>query len=84
MFVEAEIAGRSGAGRRVPRTAMRDDDTVMDRDQADNRIEFRDVEVFRAERERVLISGGVEAGERVCVSTLEAAVERHGGARPRR
>ena len=73
MFVEAEIAGRTVRAIELPRTAMRDEDTVMMVTQ-DNRIEFRDVVILRAERDRVLISGGLEAGERVCVSTLEAAV----------
>jgi len=73
MFVEAEIAGRTVNAVELPRTAMRDADTVMVVTPA-NRIEFRDVEVFRSERERVLITGGLEAGDRVCVSTLEAAV----------
>ncbi len=73
MFVEAEIAGRTVNAIELPRTAMRDADTVMVV-TPDNRIEFRDVGVFRAERERVLINDGLKAGERVCVSTLEAAV----------
>ncbi|MBI1357994.1 MAG: efflux RND transporter periplasmic adaptor subunit [Acidobacteria bacterium] len=73
MFVEAEIAGRTVRAVELPRTAMRDEDTVMVV-SADNRIEFRDVQVLRAERDRVLINGGLSAGERICVSTLEAAV----------
>lgn len=73
MFVEAEIYGHSVKAVELPRTAMRDENTVMVVGP-NNRIEFRDLEVYRQERDRVLVTGGIEAGERVCVSILEAAV----------
>ncbi len=75
MYVEAEIEGRSVRTIPLPRAALRGDDTVWVVD-ADGRIEFRKVDILRLERDRVLISGGVKAGETVCVSTLEAAVDR--------
>lgn len=73
MFVEAEIYGHSVNAVELPRTAMRDEDTVMVVGK-DNRIEFRDLEIYRQERDRVLVTGGLEEGERVCTSILEAAV----------
>ena len=75
MFVQAEIHGRHANGLfAVPRAAMRAGDQVMIVD-ARNKLRFRTVEVFRAERERVLVRAGLEAGDRVCVSALEAAVD---------
>ena len=74
MFVEAEIAGRTVRAVELPRTAMRGESSVL-LVTPDNRIELRQVQVLRAERDRVLIGGGLQAGDRVCVSTLEAAVE---------
>ncbi len=73
MFVQAEIAGKTVSAIELPRTAMRGANTVI-AVSPDNRIEFREVTVLRAERDRVLISGGLKAGDRVCTSTLEAAV----------
>ncbi len=73
MFVEAEIYGHSVRAMELPRTAMRAGNTVMVVNER-NRIEFRELEVFRLERDRVLVTGGIEPGERICVSTLEAAV----------
>jgi RND family efflux transporter MFP subunit len=75
MFVEAEIQGRRVDDAVVlPRAALREGDRVLVVD-AEDRLHFRDVEVLRTRREEVVISGGLDAGERVCVSPLPAAVE---------
>ena len=75
LFVEAEIAGRTAAGVFViPRAALRDRDQVLIVD-ADDRLRLRDVAVLRAEDERVVLSGGLAAGERVCVSPLATVVD---------
>ncbi len=74
MFVQAEIGGKWVHAVPLPRTALRGEDTVWvvnDR----NQIEFRKLDILRLERDRVLVKGGVEPGDKVCVSTLEAAVE---------
>ncbi len=74
MFVKAEIAGKSsGSVFVLPRAVMRGDDRVMVVD-SDNRLHFREVGVLRAEEDRVLVRSGLEAGERIVVSTIEAAV----------
>jgi hypothetical protein len=39
-----------------------------------NRLYIRDVEVLRAETDRVLVRSGLQPGDRVIVSTVEAAV----------
>ena len=61
-------------GSGIPRSAMRSETMLMAVDQED-RLRFRQVEVLRAERERSLVVGGLEPKDRVCVSTLEAAVD---------
>jgi multidrug efflux pump subunit AcrA (membrane-fusion protein) len=74
MFVQAEIVGRSVRAISLPRTALRGENVawvINDR----NQIEFRELDILRLEHDRVLIRGGVEPGERVCVSALEAAVQ---------
>jgi len=75
VFVEAEILGRHADGVIVlPRAAMRGEDQVLVVD-AEERLRFRPVEVMRADRDRVVIGGGLHAGERVAISPLEAAVD---------
>jgi hypothetical protein len=41
----------------------------------EGRLHFRDVHVFRTQGDQVLISSGLEQGERVCLSSLEAATD---------
>jgi RND family efflux transporter MFP subunit len=75
MFVEAEIEGRTASQVAVlPRAALRGRDQMLVVDATD-RIQFRRVEVFRATSQTVVVSSGLEAGERVLVSALEAATE---------
>ena len=75
MFVEAEVQGR--LAREVvalPREALRGRDRVMVVD-AEERLRFRHIDVLRTEGERVLVSSGLSAGERVCISPLETPVD---------
>ncbi len=74
MFVEAEIQGRSVRVVALPRTALRGTDTAWVVN-ARNEIEFRKLDILRLERDRVLVRGGLTAGDRVCLSNLEAAVQ---------
>lgn len=74
MFVHAEIVGRTVHDVAVlPRAALRAGDRVwvVDHEQ----LRFRSVEVLRAERDVVLISSGLENGERVCISSMEAVTD---------
>lgn len=73
MFVQADIQGDSVRVVPLPRTAMRGENQAWVVTE-DNRIEFRELDIYRLERDRVLVTGGVGPGERVCSSTLEAAV----------
>lgn len=75
MYVQAAVKGRTEQDIVVlPRVALRDGDTVLVVD-AEDRIRIREVEVRRKESGRVLISSGLSAGERVCLSPLEIVVD---------
>lgn len=75
LFVDAEIEGRTVEGAFVlPRNALRADDRIYVIDEA-NRLRFRDVDVLRTERDRVVVAGGLSAGEQVCTSPLDAAID---------
>ena len=75
LFVEAEIKGRLVSDVSViPRSALRGDDNVLVIDD-ENKLHFRTVEVLRKDSETVIINSGLEQGERICISPLEAVVE---------
>lgn len=90
MFVEAEIHGRSIEGViAVPAAAMHGADevwvvgpSIVGFDvtaigvlpRVGFRLASRRIEVLRVERDRVLTSGGLQDGDVVCVSALEAPV----------
>ncbi len=75
MYVEAEIFGKTAAGVYVlPRVVMRGADQVLVVDK-DNRLRFRTVDILRTESDQVIIRSGLEAGERVASSVVEAAVD---------
>lgn len=73
-FVSAEIAGRD-AGEVVvlPRRALQADNTVLVAN-AQNELEIRPVVVVRSEPHQVYISDGVEDGERVVITTMDAPI----------
>ena len=75
MFVRAEIEGiRVRDVIRVPRSALRDGNVMYVVDRS-GRLRFRVVEPLRSERDVVLLRKGVEDGERICISPIEAAVD---------
>ena len=75
LFVEAEIEGRVVPGVfRLPRAALRNGNNVLIAD-TENRLRRRKVDVLRTDFESALISSGLEAGERICVSPVEAFVD---------
>lgn len=75
LFVKAEIDGLQVDDIVVmPRNAMRTGNRVLVVD-ADNKLHFRDIDPLRLYRDEVLIRGGLEAGERVCVSPLQTAID---------
>jgi RND family efflux transporter MFP subunit len=75
LFVKAEIDGLQVDDIVVmPRNALRTGNRVLIVD-ADDRLHFRDIDPLRLYRDEVLIRGGLEAGERVCVSPLQTAID---------
>jgi RND family efflux transporter MFP subunit len=75
LFVNAEIIGRTLEDVFVvPRRALRGEDMILVVDD-ENRLRFRTVEVLRAGRENVVVGAGLQPGERVCISTIEAVTD---------
>ena len=75
LFVDAEIHGRLAKDVAVlPRSAVRPDNQVLVVD-SDDRLHFRSVTVLRTVAEQAYISDGLAAGERVCISPLDTALE---------
>ncbi len=74
LFVEALIEGHAiDRAFVLPRDALREGNQVYLVD-AEDRIQFRDVEVLRTERENVILGAGLSKGDRVCTSPLQAAI----------
>lgn len=75
MFVVAEIRGRTVPEAMVlPRAALRGRDEVLIIDDGD-RVRLRTVDVLRREGDRVIVRAGLTAGERVCLSQIEAVID---------
>ena len=75
MYVEAEIEGRTARDVAVvPRAALRGAGQVVVVG-ADDRISFRDVDILRTTSETMFVRQGLEPGELVAVSPLDAATE---------
>lgn len=74
LFVQAEIVGkRIDNIIALPRSVIRNNNQVLVVD-AENKMYYRDVEIFRLEGDRVLISGGLLPGEFICTSPIQAVV----------
>ena len=75
LYVEAEIEGITAEAVAVlPRSALRGRDQVLVVTPED-RLEFRDVDLLRTTREEIYVRSGLKAGERVCLSPLEAVTD---------
>ncbi len=75
LYVQAEIEGRTvEAVASLPRAALRGRARVLVID-GDDRLRFRDVRVLRTTHGEVVVADGLEEGERVCLSPLEAATD---------
>ncbi len=74
LFVRASIEGTTATEAFVlPRTALHDEDRVLVLDG--ERLRYRRVDVMRIERDRVVVSGGLKDGERICVTPLARAFD---------
>ena len=75
LFVNAEIEGLLVDDIVVmPRNSLRNGNRVLVVDN-DNKLHYRDIEPLRLYRDDVLIQSGLEAGERVCISPLQTAID---------
>ncbi len=73
-FVDVRIFGRTMEEIvAVPRYAVHDGDRVWV--FADGALQIRDVEVVRADREQTLLSSGLETGDLLIVSSLDAVTD---------
>jgi RND family efflux transporter MFP subunit len=71
-YVRVEIEGRElPAAAAIEREAIRDGDTLWIMDD-DGRLDVRRIEIAFRGREKVLVTGGIEDGERLVVSPLPA------------
>jgi multidrug efflux pump subunit AcrA (membrane-fusion protein) len=74
LFVKAIIQGRTiERAFVIPRDALREGNLVYVVD-SEQRIQFRHIEVMRTERENIIVTAGLESGERVCITPLQAAI----------
>ncbi|MEW6741216.1 MAG: efflux RND transporter periplasmic adaptor subunit [Planctomycetota bacterium] len=75
LFVSAEIEGHLAKGVAcLPRAALRGSSQVWVID-GDSRLRFRKVDVLRTTRTEAIVRGGLEEGERVCLSAMEAVTD---------
>lgn len=74
LYVEAAISGREVDNIvALPRSVVRNNNQVLVVD-AENKMYYRDVDIYRLEEDRVLISGGLLPGEFICISPIQAVV----------
>ena len=75
MYVEAEIEGRVATGVAVlPRAALRGSSQVLVVD-AESRLRFRTVELLRSTTEAIVVRAGLEEGDVVALSPLDAVTD---------
>ncbi|MBW2539146.1 MAG: efflux RND transporter periplasmic adaptor subunit [Deltaproteobacteria bacterium] len=75
MYVHADIVGKKVDGLiEVPRTAIRNQNQLLIVDK-ENRIHFRNVEIFRIDGEKVFIEGGINDNEWICISQPKTVVD---------
>ena len=75
MFVEVRLQGKKVSDVIVvPRSALHDNDTVWIADR-ENRLNLRPVEIFRRERDVVLVRAGLQAGEQIVLTGLSGAAD---------
>ena len=75
LYVRAAIEGKRVEDLFVlPRSVIRNNNQVLVVD-AENKMYYRDVEIFRLEENRVLISAGLLPGEYICTSPIQAVVD---------
>jgi RND family efflux transporter MFP subunit len=75
LFVTAELFGRTVENVILaPRLAMRGVNSLVVVD-AEDRLRLRNVDVLRTEGDTVILADGLESGDRICLSVLDAVVD---------
>jgi RND family efflux transporter MFP subunit len=75
MFVEVALQGVELSGVfAIPRGVLHDNDTVWVMDD-ENRLQIRDVEIVRRERDEVLVRSGLQSGEKIVLTNLSATAD---------
>ncbi len=75
LFVDIELYGEKFADIiSIPRKAFHADNLVWIAD-SENQLNLRPVELLRREKQQILIKGGVQAGEKLVLTTLSGATE---------
>lgn len=75
MFVEAEIQGRTAKGVYVVQRALVLENRQALAVDAQDRLRIRELRILRADRERAVIEGGFEPGDRLCLSAVDVPVD---------
>jgi len=75
LFVDIELRGEKFADIiSIPRKAFHADDLVWIAD-SENHLNLRPVEILRREKQQILIKSGVQAGEKLVLTTLSGATD---------
>lgn len=75
LFVDAVIQGREVSGVAIlPRSALWEGDKVLIVDEQ-QKLQFRTVQILRKTENEIIVNAGLEDGDQVCLSRLEAVVE---------
>ncbi len=75
LFVDIELQGDKFANIiSIPRKALHADHLVWVADSK-NRLRLRSVDILRREKQKILIKGGLQAGEKLILTTLSGATE---------
>lgn len=75
MFVDVEIAGKELSGVfTIPRSALRDGDTVWTMDE-ERKLRIKPVTVVRREQDKIIVRDGFEEGDQVVLTNISGAAE---------
>lgn len=75
MFVNVELSGHLQPDiAAIPRGALRDNETAWVVD-GENRLRMRKLEILRRERDEILLTGGLTAGDKVILTNLSGAAD---------
>ncbi|NOG45992.1 MAG: efflux RND transporter periplasmic adaptor subunit [Calditrichaeota bacterium] len=75
MYVSAEIEGREYENvYDIDRSALRGKSNIWVIDN-DNKLYIRPVTILRQEEGRIIVNGGIDDGEKICLSPLDAMID---------